>query len=143
MHKQTLSIAAAAAPFQTSQASASAPRHQPASASSTAASPAHPAKLRAQTTAQASTPGQPPPQPQAPSHAAGQSALPQRLVLTSQAQARLPSKWPHLSRFLPSLYPRGVVLRTRGCRRSLAVHSCVFPQPHAQRCLSPVQPPPA
>ncbi|XP_032126777.1 E1A-binding protein p400 isoform X12 [Sapajus apella] len=82
---------AAAAPFQTSQASASAPRHQPASASSTAASPAHPAKLRAQTTAQASTPGQPPPQPQAPSHAAGQSALPQRLVLTSQAQARLPS----------------------------------------------------
>jgi hypothetical protein len=84
----------AAAPFQTSQASTGAPRHQPASTSSTAAGPPHPAKLRAQTAAQASAPGPPPPPPQAPSLAAGQSAPPQRLVLTSQAQARLPSKWP-------------------------------------------------
>lgn len=84
-------VKAAAAPFQSSQASSSAARHQPASTFSTAASPAHPAKLRAQTTAQASAPGPPPPQPQAPAHAAGQSPLPQRLVLTSQAQARLPS----------------------------------------------------
>ncbi|XP_023576411.1 E1A-binding protein p400 isoform X3 [Octodon degus] len=82
---------AAAAPFQTSQASASAPRHQPASTSSTATGPAHPARLRAQTAAQASAAGPPPPPPQAPSLAAGQSAPPQRLVLTSQAQARLPS----------------------------------------------------
>ncbi|XP_069922364.1 E1A-binding protein p400 isoform X16 [Oryctolagus cuniculus] len=85
-------VKAAAAPFQSSQASSSAARHQPASTFSTAASPAHPAKLRAQTTAQASAPGPPPPQPQAPAHAAGQSPLPQRLVLTSQAQARLPSR---------------------------------------------------
>ncbi|XP_021113366.1 E1A-binding protein p400 isoform X4 [Heterocephalus glaber] len=82
---------AAAAPFQTSQASTSAPRHQPASTSSTATGPAHPARLRAQTTAQALGAGLPPPLPQAPSLAAGQSAPPQRLVLTSQAQARLPS----------------------------------------------------
>lgn len=93
MHKQPLSITAAAAPFQTSQASTSAPRHQPASTFSTAPSPAHPVKLRAHTTAPASGPGPPQPQPQAP-HPAGQSALPQGLVLTSQAQARLPSKWP-------------------------------------------------
>uniref|UniRef100_A0A8C3SVZ9 E1A-binding protein p400 n=1 Tax=Chelydra serpentina TaxID=8475 RepID=A0A8C3SVZ9_CHESE len=52
---------AAAAQFQTTQASTSAPRHQPAT------------------------------QPQAPSHTIQQSVLPQRLVLTSQAQARLPS----------------------------------------------------
>uniref|UniRef100_A0A7M4G3K0 E1A binding protein p400 n=1 Tax=Crocodylus porosus TaxID=8502 RepID=A0A7M4G3K0_CROPO len=51
----------AAAQFQTTQASTSAPRHQPAT------------------------------QPQAPSHTIQQSVLPQRLVLTSQAQARLPS----------------------------------------------------
>ncbi|XP_040843097.1 E1A-binding protein p400 [Ochotona curzoniae] len=82
---------AAAAPFQSSQASCSAARHQPASTFSTSASPAHPAKLRAQSTAQASAPGPPQPQPQAPALAAGQSPLPQRLVLTSQAQARLPS----------------------------------------------------
>ncbi|XP_022453768.1 E1A-binding protein p400 isoform X5 [Delphinapterus leucas] len=82
---------APATPFQTSQASTGAPRHQPASTFSTAPSPAHPVKLRAQTTAPASTPGPPQPQPQAPSHPAGQSALPQGLVLTSQAQARLPS----------------------------------------------------
>uniref|UniRef100_A0A452SEL2 E1A binding protein p400 n=1 Tax=Ursus americanus TaxID=9643 RepID=A0A452SEL2_URSAM len=73
----------AAAPFQTSQAStgAPAPRQPPASTSSAAPSPAHPAKPRAP----------PPPPSQAPSHPAGQSALPQGLVLTSQAQARLPS----------------------------------------------------
>lgn len=82
---------AAAAPFQNSQASVGAPRHQPTSTSSTAAGPAHPSKLRAQTAVQASTPGPPLPPPQAPSLVAGQSAPPQRLVLTSQAQARLPS----------------------------------------------------
>uniref|UniRef100_A0A452SEF2 E1A binding protein p400 n=1 Tax=Ursus americanus TaxID=9643 RepID=A0A452SEF2_URSAM len=73
----------AKAPFQTSQAStgAPAPRQPPASTSSAAPSPAHPAKPRAP----------PPPPSQAPSHPAGQSALPQGLVLTSQAQARLPS----------------------------------------------------
>ncbi|XP_058547524.1 E1A-binding protein p400 isoform X2 [Neofelis nebulosa] len=70
----------AAAPFQTSQASAGAPR-PPASTSSAAPSAAHPAKPRAP----------PPPPPQAPPHPAGQSALPPGLVLTSQAQARLPS----------------------------------------------------
>ncbi|XP_019524477.1 PREDICTED: E1A-binding protein p400 isoform X3 [Hipposideros armiger] len=81
---------AAAAPFQTSQAPTGAPRPQAASTFSTAASPAHPAKLRAQAAAPASTPGPPPPQPQAPSHA-GQGTVPQGLLLTSQAQARLPS----------------------------------------------------
>ena len=87
LHKPTLSIAVAAAPFQTSQASAGAPR-PPASTSSAAPSAAHPAKPRAP----------PPPPPQAPPHPAGQSALPPGLVLTSQAQARLPSKWPRPSR---------------------------------------------
>ncbi|XP_036777782.2 E1A-binding protein p400 isoform X25 [Manis pentadactyla] len=81
---------AAAAPFQTSQAPTGAPRHQPASTCSAAPSPAHPVKLRAQTSAPASTPGPPQPPPQA-SHPAGQSTLPQGLVLTSQAHARLPS----------------------------------------------------
>uniref|UniRef100_A0A8C8S5Z6 E1A binding protein p400 n=1 Tax=Pelusios castaneus TaxID=367368 RepID=A0A8C8S5Z6_9SAUR len=52
---------AAATQFQTTQAPTSAPRHQPAT------------------------------QPQVPSHTIQQSVLPQRLVLTSQAQARLPS----------------------------------------------------
>ncbi|XP_053785012.1 E1A-binding protein p400 isoform X5 [Desmodus rotundus] len=82
---------AAAAPLQTSQAPTGAPRPQAASTCSAAPSPAHPAKLRAQTAAQASTLGPPQPQPQAPSHLAGQSTLPQGLLLTSQAQARLPS----------------------------------------------------
>ena len=101
-----MSIAAAAAPLQTSQAPTGAPRPQAASTCSAAPSPAHPAKLRAQTAAQASTLGPPQPQPQAPSHLAGQSTLPQGLLLTSQAQARLPSKWPRLSwRFCP-FFPR-------------------------------------
>ncbi|CAM4568323.1 unnamed protein product [Lepidochelys kempii] len=80
---------AAAAQFQTTQASTSAPRHQPAATFTTATSTAHPVKQRGQTTAQASQLGQT--QPQAPSHTLQQSVLPQRLVLTSQAQARLPS----------------------------------------------------
>uniref|UniRef100_A0A8D0H1V4 E1A binding protein p400 n=1 Tax=Sphenodon punctatus TaxID=8508 RepID=A0A8D0H1V4_SPHPU len=62
---------AAAAQFQTTQASASAPRHLPAATFTTATSTANPVKQRGQSTAQ--------------------SVLPQRLVLTSQAQARLPS----------------------------------------------------
>ena len=37
----------------------------------------------------------------APSHAIQPSLLSQRLVLTSQAQARLPSKWPPLPSLLP------------------------------------------
>uniref|UniRef100_A0A7M4FPT1 E1A binding protein p400 n=1 Tax=Crocodylus porosus TaxID=8502 RepID=A0A7M4FPT1_CROPO len=57
----------------TTQASTSAPRHQPAATFTTATSTANPVKQRGQTTAQAS------------------HVLPQRLVLTSQAQARLPS----------------------------------------------------
>uniref|UniRef100_A0A8C0HFA4 E1A-binding protein p400 n=1 Tax=Chelonoidis abingdonii TaxID=106734 RepID=A0A8C0HFA4_CHEAB len=80
---------AAAAQFQTTQASTSAPRHQPAATFTTATSTANPVKQRGQTTAQASQLGQT--QPQAPSHTIQQSVLPQRLVLTSQAQARLPS----------------------------------------------------
>ncbi|XP_045881879.1 E1A-binding protein p400 isoform X11 [Meles meles] len=73
----------AAAPFQSSQASAGAPtpRQPPASTSGAAPAPAHPAKPRAP----------PPPPPPGPPHPAGPSALPQGLVLTSQAQARLPS----------------------------------------------------
>ncbi|XP_048369923.1 E1A-binding protein p400 isoform X5 [Sphaerodactylus townsendi] len=85
--------AVAAPQFQTSQASSvSAPRQQAAATFATAASsPAHPAKPRAQTTVQALQLGQA--QPQAPAtHTIQQSVLPQRLVLTSQAQARLPSK---------------------------------------------------
>lgn len=115
LHKRTLLIAAAAAPFQTSQAPAGAPRHQPASTCSTAPSPAHPVKLRAQTTVPASTPGPPQPPPQA-SHPAGQSTLPQGLVLTSQAHARLPSKWPHRSG-LPRRHCDEVVFRS-ACGRS-------------------------
>ncbi|XP_028905954.1 E1A-binding protein p400 isoform X5 [Ornithorhynchus anatinus] len=80
---------AAAAPFQTSQASTSAPRPQPTATFSTATSTANPVKQRGQITTQASQLGQT--QPQAPSHTIQQSVLPQRLVLTSQAQARLPS----------------------------------------------------
>uniref|UniRef100_A0A8C3C6U5 E1A binding protein p400 n=1 Tax=Cairina moschata TaxID=8855 RepID=A0A8C3C6U5_CAIMO len=80
---------AAAAQFQTTQASTSAPRHQPAATFTTATSTAHPVKQRGQTTAQASQLGQAQPQP--PPHTIQQSVLPQRLVLTSQAQARLPS----------------------------------------------------
>uniref|UniRef100_A0A452I5E4 E1A binding protein p400 n=1 Tax=Gopherus agassizii TaxID=38772 RepID=A0A452I5E4_9SAUR len=80
---------AAAAQFQTTQASTSAPRHQPAATFTTATSTANPVKQRGQTTAQALQLGQT--QPQAPSHTIQQSVLPQRLVLTSQAQARLPS----------------------------------------------------
>ncbi|XP_065424621.1 E1A-binding protein p400 isoform X16 [Chrysemys picta bellii] len=80
---------AAAAQFQTTQASTSAPRHQPAATFTTATSTANPVKQRGQTTAQASQLGQT--QPQGPSHTIQQSVLPQRLVLTSQAQARLPS----------------------------------------------------
>lgn len=108
LHKQTLSIAAAAAQFQTTQASTSAPRHQPAATFTTATSTAHPVKQRGQTTAQASQLGQAQPQP--PPHTIQQSVLPQRLVLTSQAQARLPSKWPPLSRFLPPFYYNEVKL---------------------------------
>ncbi|XP_053136209.1 E1A-binding protein p400 isoform X4 [Hemicordylus capensis] len=81
--------AAAAAHFQTTQASASAPRLQPAATFTAATSPAHPAKPRGQTTVPAVPLGQA--QPQAPPHTIQQSVLPQRLVLTSQAQARLPS----------------------------------------------------
>uniref|UniRef100_A0A8C4UM92 E1A binding protein p400 n=1 Tax=Falco tinnunculus TaxID=100819 RepID=A0A8C4UM92_FALTI len=80
---------AAAAQFQTTQASTSAPRHQPAATFTTATSTAHPVKPRGQTPAQAQPLGQA--QPQAPPHPVQQSVLPQRLVLTSQAQARLPS----------------------------------------------------
>uniref|UniRef100_A0A8B9F8P8 E1A-binding protein p400 n=1 Tax=Amazona collaria TaxID=241587 RepID=A0A8B9F8P8_9PSIT len=80
---------AAAAQFQTTQASTSAPRHQPAATFTTATSTANPVKPRGQTSAPASQLGQA--QPQAPSHTIQQSVLPQRLVLTSQAQARLPS----------------------------------------------------
>lgn len=108
MHKRPLLIAAAAAQFQTTQASTSAPRHQPAATFSTATSAAHPVKPRGQTSAPASQLGQAQPQP--PPHTVQQSVLPQRLVLTSQAQARLPSKWPPLSRFLPPLYYNEVKL---------------------------------
>ncbi|XP_027700007.1 E1A-binding protein p400-like isoform X7 [Vombatus ursinus] len=82
---------AAAAQFQTSQAPTSAPGHQPAATFTTATSTANPVKQRGQNSAQASQLGQTKPQPQAPSHTIQQSVLPQRLVLTSQAQARLPS----------------------------------------------------
>uniref|UniRef100_A0A8C3Y5E3 E1A binding protein p400 n=1 Tax=Catharus ustulatus TaxID=91951 RepID=A0A8C3Y5E3_CATUS len=82
---------AAAAQFQTTQASTSAPRHQPAATFTTATSAANPVKPRGQTSAPAPQPGQPQPQPQPPPHTIQQSVLPQRLVLTSQAQARLPS----------------------------------------------------
>jgi len=104
LHKQPLLIAAAAAQFQTTQATTSAPRHQPAATFTTATSTANPVKPRGQT----SQLGQAQPQP--PSHTVQQSVLPQRLVLTSQAQARLPSKWPPLSRFLPPLYYNEVKL---------------------------------
>uniref|UniRef100_A0A8C0V2B2 E1A binding protein p400 n=1 Tax=Cyanistes caeruleus TaxID=156563 RepID=A0A8C0V2B2_CYACU len=82
---------AAATQFQTTQASTSAPRHQPAATFTTATSAANPVKPRGQTSAPAPQPGQPQPQPQVPPHTIQQSVLPQRLVLTSQAQARLPS----------------------------------------------------
>ncbi|XP_064128074.1 E1A-binding protein p400 isoform X2 [Loxodonta africana] len=78
---------AAAAQCQPPQASSSAPRHQPATTFTSAASAAHPASLRGPASAPA--PG-PSPSP-APAHTAPQSALPPRLVLTAQAQARLPS----------------------------------------------------
>ncbi|XP_063000309.1 E1A-binding protein p400 isoform X3 [Elgaria multicarinata webbii] len=82
--------AAAAPQFQPTQSSASAPpRPQPAVTFATATSPAHPAKQRGQSTGQALQLGQA--QPQVPPHTVQQSVLPQRLVLTSQAQARLPS----------------------------------------------------
>ncbi|XP_039188240.1 E1A-binding protein p400 isoform X5 [Crotalus tigris] len=64
------------------------PRHQPAMTFATATSPAHPVKLRGQATTQGLQLGQA--QPQAPPPTIQQSVLPQRLVLTSQAQARLP-----------------------------------------------------
>ncbi|KAK2522737.1 Ep400 [Columba guinea] len=79
---------AAAAQFQTTQASTSAPRHQPAATFSTATSAASPGKARGQTSAQAPL-GQA--QPAAPPQPGPHAVLPQRLVLTSQAQARLPS----------------------------------------------------
>nr|XP_060641636.1 E1A-binding protein p400 isoform X2 [Anolis sagrei ordinatus] len=80
----------AASQFQTTQASINAPpRQHPAVTFTTTTSPAHPAKQRAHPTAQALQIGQA--QPQAPPHTIQQSVLPQRLVLTSQAQARLPS----------------------------------------------------
>ncbi|XP_042297477.1 E1A-binding protein p400 isoform X17 [Sceloporus undulatus] len=80
----------AASQFQTTQASINVPsRQHPAVTFTTATSPANPAKQRAQTTAQALQIGQA--QPQAPPHTIQQNVLPQRLVLTSQAQARLPS----------------------------------------------------
>uniref|UniRef100_A0A8U8BNA8 Uncharacterized protein n=1 Tax=Geospiza parvula TaxID=87175 RepID=A0A8U8BNA8_GEOPR len=82
---------AAAAQFQTTQASTSAPRHQPAATFTTATSAANPVKPRGQSAAPAPQPGQPQAQPQPPPHTIQQSVLPQRLVLTSQAQARLPS----------------------------------------------------
>ncbi|XP_026549944.1 E1A-binding protein p400-like [Notechis scutatus] len=74
------------------------PRHQPAMTFANATSPAHPVKVRGQATAQGLQLGQA--QPQAPPPTIQQSVLPQRLVLTSQAQARLPSKCP--SALLPS-----------------------------------------
>lgn len=105
-HHPTLLIAAAAtaAPqFQTSQASVSTPRQQAAAPTfATAPSPAHPAKPRVQSAVQALQLGQAPS-----THTIQQSVLPQRLVLTSQAQARLPSKCRHPdlpSRSLPPLY---------------------------------------
>lgn len=135
LHKPTLLIAAAAAPFQSSQASCSAARHQPASTFSTSASPAHPAKLRAQSTAQASAPGPPQPQPQAPALAAGQSPLPQRLVLTSQAQARLPSKWPCLPGFC-RLFPQRGCIKKRLCCPLPPSLPCPSPQIPGRGLLS-------
>ncbi|KAM3825855.1 E1A-binding protein p400 isoform 2-T2 [Vipera latastei] len=64
------------------------PRHQPAMTFATATSPAHPVKVRGQATTQGLQLGQA--QPQAPPPTIQPSVLPQRLVLTSQAQARLP-----------------------------------------------------
>ncbi|KAL7978416.1 hypothetical protein Chor_010649, partial [Crotalus horridus] len=94
--------AAAAPQLQTAPSSSSAPppppppplplpppRHQPAMTFATATSPAHPVKLRGQATTQGLQLGQA--QPQAPPPTIQQSVLPQRLVLTSQAQARLPN----------------------------------------------------
>ncbi|XP_069476164.1 E1A-binding protein p400 isoform X2 [Ambystoma mexicanum] len=69
-----------------SQASISAPRFQPAPTVTTAANLATPVKVLGTLGTQ---PGQT--QPQVPPHTVQQSVLPQRLVLTSQAQARLPS----------------------------------------------------
>lgn len=130
LHKPPLLIAAAAAPLQTSQAPTGAPRPQAASTCSAAPSPAHPVKLRAQTAAQASALGPSQPQPQAPSHPAGQSTLPQGLLLTSQAQARLPSKWPRLSgRFCPSS-PRKPC-SGQWCQKPC----CPLLSPHARCCL--------
>ncbi|XP_077776405.1 E1A-binding protein p400 isoform X1 [Podarcis muralis] len=88
--KASAAVSSAAPQFQTTQSSISAPpRQQPAVTFTAATSPANPAKLRGQTTVQALQLGQA--QPQAPPHTIQQSVLPQRLVLTSQAQARLPS----------------------------------------------------
>uniref|UniRef100_A0A6J0TEC3 E1A-binding protein p400 isoform X7 n=1 Tax=Pogona vitticeps TaxID=103695 RepID=A0A6J0TEC3_9SAUR len=75
----------AASQFPTSSVGAP-PRPPPAV---TFAATTSPAKPRAQTTAPALPLGQAP--PPAPPHTVPQSVLPQRLVLTSQAQARLPS----------------------------------------------------
>uniref|UniRef100_A0A8D2L7I5 E1A binding protein p400 n=1 Tax=Varanus komodoensis TaxID=61221 RepID=A0A8D2L7I5_VARKO len=76
---QAAATASSAAPqFQPAQSSISAPpRPQPAVTFATATSPANPAKQRGQSAV--------------PPHTIQQSVLPQRLVLTSQAQARLPS----------------------------------------------------
>ncbi|KAM6156071.1 E1A-binding protein p400 [Rhynchocyon petersi] len=82
---------AAAAQCQPPPASSSAPRQQPTATFTSAASAAHPASLRGPTTAPAPAPGPPPPPAPAPGHTTPQSALPPRLVLTAQAQARLPS----------------------------------------------------
>ncbi|XP_044296502.1 E1A-binding protein p400 isoform X4 [Varanus komodoensis] len=88
---QAAATASSAAPqFQPAQSSISAPpRPQPAVTFATATSPANPAKQRGQSAAQALPLSQAP--AQVPPHTIQQSVLPQRLVLTSQAQARLPS----------------------------------------------------
>ncbi|XP_029475223.1 E1A-binding protein p400 isoform X3 [Rhinatrema bivittatum] len=80
---------ASATPFQTSQASSGVPRQQSAATFATAANTANPVKQPGQSSTPASQLGSA--QPPAPSHTNQQSVLPQRLVLTSQAQARLPS----------------------------------------------------
>ncbi|XP_006901062.1 PREDICTED: E1A-binding protein p400 [Elephantulus edwardii] len=82
---------AAATQCQPPPASSSAPRQQPTATFTSTASAAHPASLRGPTSAPASTPGPPLPPAPAPAHNTPQSALPPRLVLTAQAQARLPS----------------------------------------------------
>nr|XP_033810054.1 E1A-binding protein p400 isoform X3 [Geotrypetes seraphini] len=83
------STKATAVLFQTSQASSGASRQQPSATFTTATNTANPVKQLGQSSTLASQLGSS--QPQAPSHTSQQSVLPQRLVLTSQAQARLPS----------------------------------------------------